>query len=195
MIFGGFPKIIPALVLGMFVTAAATAAAPFMGKPAKPFIEIGKNTMGEAVLNVIFAVPPEIAAFEEEAAGQTGAPNLVIEYDVRVDGGKWLMDRKTGAEREAGLQAYYIGTLKNNFLAYDFSQRIIEGAKKIDSGFESWMFGFGDEWDLKNHSYSFRYRFVYEQLLPDHGGKPGYKERATEWSDEASAGKMGSVKF
>jgi hypothetical protein len=184
------------VLLFVFFAASASvgafAATPLMERPAKPVITTGTNTMDETVIHVIFDVPPEITAFEVEAAGQTGAPNLVVEYDVRVDGGKWLMDREVGVEREAGLLTYYMTTLKNNFLAYDYSESIRKGARKIDCAFEPWMFGFGDEWDFKKHSYSFRYRYVYEQLLPNHGRKPGYFERVTEWSDETA---IGNLKF
>jgi hypothetical protein len=183
------------VLLSVFFAASASigafAATPVMDKPEKPVITTGTNTMDETVIHVIFDLPPEITAFEVEAAGQTGAPNLIVEYDMRVDGGKWFMDREDGVEREAGLQEYYITTLKNNFLAYDYSESIRKGAKKIDCDFEGFMFWF-DGWDLENHLYSFRYRFVYEQLLPRQGKKPGYSERVTEWSDEAT---IGSIKF
>ena len=175
-----------ALMLSAAMASASWAAAPVLDKPEALTIQTAKNTMDETVLRTVFPVSPEIRAFKRQAALETGAPNLVIEYDMRLDGGKWFMDRKPGQEREESLQAHYLNVLRNGFLAYNPGEGMSEADEYV-CDFEAFMFEL-DKWDLENHVYACRYRFVYEQYLPGRDG-PSYKERVTPWSDEAQIGK------
>jgi hypothetical protein len=81
------------------------------------------------------------------------------------------------------LQVYFLEGFKYRFLAYDVTDDVKNGMKEYDSAFESFMFGLTELWDLKNHSYSFRCRFVFERQSGNR-----YEESSSPWSDEVSIG-------
>jgi hypothetical protein len=174
------------LCLAVLFAAAAFAAQPALDRPSGPEIRAGKNTMDETTLIVSLPVPQSIRDFAAEAETQSGAPNLLIEFDTRTDGGRWFMDRDSEQRRENSLQGTLLEGRKYRFMVYDPGADLKNMTEYV-SEFEAFMFEL-DEWDLKNHSYSFRYRYVYEQLLPGPGG-PSYEERSSPWSDEAAIGK------
>ena len=173
-------------LVSIFLCGAAFAAQPVPDKPAAPELYPGKNYMDETVLIVSFPVPQSIRAFLAQSEKQPGAPKLLIEFDTRMDGEKWFLDRVAGGSRERPLQEELLEQFKYRFLVYapgaDFKKRT-----QYESEFEAFMFGY-KSWDLSKHSYSFRYRYVYEQLLPGNKG-PVWEDRTSPWSDEATAGK------
>ena len=176
-------------ILGLasiILCGAAFAAQPVLDKPAAPELHTGKNSMDETVLIVSFPVPQSIRAFLAQSEKQPGAPKLLIEFDTRMDGEKWFLDRVAGGSRERPLQEELLEQFKYRFLVYapgaDFKKRT-----QYESEFEAFMFGY-KSWDLSKNFYSFRYRYVYEQRLPGNKG-PVWEDRTSLWSDEATAGK------
>ena len=162
---------------------AAFAAMPVLDKPAAPELYTGKNTMDETVIIVRFPVPQSIRDFVAQSETQPGAPSLLIEFDTRMDGGAWFLDREAGGSRKTPLQEELLEQFKYRFLVYGRGAEL-KNKTKYESEFEAFMFGY-ESWDLDKHSHSFRYRYVYEQLLPG----PVWEDRTSPWSDEATAGK------
>ena len=182
------------ILAGLFFSAlvcfalcgAAFAAQPVLDKPAAPDLYLSKDDFGETVITVSFPVPQRIRNFQKQAETQPGAPNLLIEFDTRMDGGKWFLDRESGGPRKAPLQEELLNRFKYRFLVYRPGAELVS-MTKYESAFEAFMFEH-ESWDLDNHSASFRYRYVYEQMLPS-GDEPAWEDRASPWSDEVSVGK------
>jgi len=164
----------------------AFAAQPVLDKPAAPALAAQVNAMDETVIIISFPVPQSIRNFKAEVENQPGAPNVLIEFDTRMDGGEWFFDRKAGGERKSPLQEELLNQFKYRFLVYDPGASL-KDMPKYESEFEAFMFGF-EPWNLDKHSVSFRYRYVYEQLVSG-GDGPVWQDTASPWSDEVSVGK------
>ena len=181
------------LFCGLFVTVlacfvacgAAFAAQPVLDKPAPMSFTLENDSLDEvdAVIILRFPVPQSIRNYAAQAEKEAGAPNLLIEFDTRMDGGKWFLDRKAGGRKKSPLQEELLDQFKYRFLVYDPDAESMNVAQ-YESEFEAFMFEY-DSWDWDNHSHSFRYRYVYEQVLPG----PVWVDRASPWSDEITVGK------
>ena len=165
---------------------AVCAAQPVLDKPAAPSLAALINAMDETVIIVSFPVPQSIRDFKEEVETQPGAPNILIEFDTRMDDGEWFFNREAGNTRKVPLQEELLNQFKYRFLVYDPGENL-KNMPKYESEFEAFMFGF-EPWNLVKHSVSFRYRYVYEQLISG-GDEPVWQDRVSPWSDEVSVGK------
>jgi hypothetical protein len=161
----------------------ALAAQPVLDTPAAPELYREKNTMGEMVLRLRFTVPKSIRDYVAQAETEAGAPRLLVEFDFRMDNGPWFLDRKPGGGRRAPLQEELLGQFKYRFLVESPGAALIK-AKEYQSVFEAFMFGL-EAWNTAAHTYSFRYRLVYEQMLPGEGG-PEWSDRTSPWSAVAT---------
>ena len=171
---------------GLAFWGAAFAAQPVLDKPAAPSLDPRKDTIGETVITVSFPVPQSIRGFQADSDKPGAMPNLLIEFDVRLDGGEWFLDREAGGPRKAPLQEELLNQRKYGFLVYSLGAEL-KSMTKYESEFEAFMFGH-EPWNLDNRSVSFRYRYVYEQMLPG-GDGPVWEDRVSPWSDEVSVGK------
>ena len=181
----GFASLFLSVLACFVLCGAAFAAQPVLDKPAAPDIYLSESHFGETVITVTFPVPQSIRDFKAQSE-KPGAPSLLIEFDTRMDEAEWFLDRVSGGERKAPLQEELLNQFKYRFLVYSPGAELIN-MTKYESEFEAFMFGL-ESWDLDNRSVSFRYRYVYEQMLPSAGG-PVWEDRASPWSDEVSVGK------
>ena len=166
------------------IYGAAFAADPVLDKPAAPELAVSANNFDETVITVSFPTPQSIRDFKAEAETRPGAPDLLVEFDARIDGGEWFLDRVSGGPRKAPLQEELY--FKYRFMVYRTGAEFA-GTTKYEIEFEAFMFEH-EPWDLDKHSVSFRYRYVYEQTRPG-GDGPIWEDIASPWSDEVSVGK------
>ena len=172
-------KTIAALALCIASTFPARAEPPSLGKPARPRISAYKNTMDELCLLLKCPVPSDVRDLASRVDAK-GGEALLAEFDVRTDRGAWFADRQPGEFRDGSLQSVLLKGFKYRFTAYDVTDSLKDGMKVYESGFEPFMFEL-DSWNLENHAYSFRFRYVYE-----YPGDGGYREVVSPWSDEVS---------
>ena len=167
---------------------------PTLDKPVSITVRLNET---DNDLLIRYTQPDSIAKLCNDGEDDWEAP--LIELDIKINDGDWTFNRTPGFRTET-LEAVYEELLTDLWPGLASSFVLYPGHTHQGelNAFDSWLFpewlGL-ESWDLKNNTYSFRFRYVYEyDFYNETTEEYGWKEIVSPWSDIASIGKNASGK-
>jgi len=164
----------------------------------KPLSITVRHNENDGDLLIRYTQPDSIANMINDNEDGWEAP--FVELDIKINEGNWTFNRTPGFRTETLETVYDEQLLPDLWPGLAASFVIYTGSTYQGelNAFDSWLFAdwLGlESWDLKNNTYSFRFRYVYEYDFYNEATEEyGWKEIVSPWSEVASIGKNASGK-